>query len=64
MQKSFFGRIFLLDLGFLIPSSWTTGSSLIVKPLGDIVVNWALGTDIHLQPIHKKMTKLKLSKKL
>ena len=46
MQKSFFGRIFLLDLGFLIPSSQTTGSSLIVKPSGDIAVNWALGTDI------------------
>ena len=64
MQKSFFGRIFLLDLGFLIPSSQTTGSSLIVKPLGDIAVNWALGTDIQLQPIHKEMTKLKLSKNL
>jgi len=43
MQKSLFGRIFLLDLGFLIPSSQTTGSNLIVKPSGDIVVgirNW------------------------
>ena len=38
MQKSFFGRIFLLDLGFLISSSRTMGSSLIVKPLGDIAV--------------------------
>ena len=40
MQKILFGRTLLLDLGFLTPSSWTMGSSLTVKSLGDIALIW------------------------
>ena len=61
--KSLFGRTLLLNLRFLTPSSRTTGSSLTVKPSGDTVVNRALGTYIQLQPICKKMGKLKQSTK-
>ena len=59
MQKSLFGRTLLHDLGFLTPSSWTMGFSLTIKILEDTTVNWALETDIQLQPIHKEIGKLK-----
>ena len=35
------------------------GFSLTVKPSRDTAVNWALGTDIPLQLIHKEMGRLK-----
>ena len=64
MQKSLFEKILLLSLGFLTPSSWIMGSSLTIKLLDDTVVNWALGTDIQLQLIHKEIDNLKQSTKL
>ena len=63
MQKSLFRKTLLLDLEFLTPPFRIMGSSLIVKSSGDTVVNWALGTDIQLQVIHKEMGKLKQSTK-
>ena len=46
MQRSLYGTILSLGLGFLTPSSQIMGSSLTVKPSGDTIVNWALETDI------------------
>jgi len=50
-----YGKILSLDLGFLTPSSQIMDFSLIVKLLGGIAVNWELGIDIQLQPIHRGM---------
>ena len=64
MQKSLCGKTLLLGLGFLIPSFRIMGSSLIVNLSGDTAVNWALGTGIQLQLIHKEMGRRRQSTKL
>ena len=61
--KKFFWKSIVTQ--FRIPHTLISekGSSLIVKPSGDIAVNWTLGTSIQFQPIRKKIGKLKMSTK-
>ena len=59
MQRSLFGRVLLLDLGFPIHLSRTTGFNLIVRLSGGIAMSLALEIDIQPQPIRKGMCKLK-----
>ena len=62
--KKFVSKNIVTRFGIPTLSSQKMGSSLTVKLLGDTVVNWALGTNIQLQLIHKEMGRLKQSTKL
>ena len=60
MPRILSGRISLLDLGSLIPSSRTMVFNLIARPLGDIVVTWELEIGIPLLPTPKEMDRPRL----
>ena len=60
MLRDLCGKILLLGLRSLIPSSRTMGFSLIVKPSRGTVVNWASRIGTQLWIIHNGMDRLRL----
>ena len=61
MPRDLSGKILSPSLGSLIPSSWTMGFNLTVRPSGDTIVTWALQIGILPWLIHRGMDRLRLS---